>query len=280
MWSELRDKLKAKKEIRMNIQMLLLAFFFNFFLIIFDNSILFAFGFYISLIMTLFVCLVILQKFQNIKLFFKLSLLVIVIFPLFHEMLFRYTKNNYEYSDEYLNHIKYNVGNALIEHKNDDVLIEYIKSLPKTIRDTSLLGIHEEMKFNNKNGYIIIDPHEPKGLVGGGIPRPKTDIIFYNSDSIKIATIKLTYKNINGALKDWLKEKAMLQAKFKNPKLDIHFFDIWLDSLTVFVFSNLKPIGRVTQILQLLQVFASFIFIYMLTSLLDNFKQLKITKIT
>jgi len=70
----------------------------------------------------------------------------------------------------------------------------------------------------------------------------------------------------------------LLKKELKKPEANIHFSDIWLDSITVFVFSNIKPISRFTQIIQLAQVLTTFIFLYMLTSFLENFKQLKITK--
>ena len=218
------------------------------------------------------------KNYYNIKKFFLISLIVIIIFPLLHHVLFKYTSDNYTFNQEYLSYTKHQTSKLLDKHKGESDQYKILETLPKSIKEKWLIREHNTIQISHSDGYILIDSNQPKSLSGGGLPIPKPSVEFYNKQSKKIAVIILTTGQIQKELDSRRSDDESLEKKLKNPKLDIHFFDIWLDSITVFIFSNIKPIGRITQIIQLAQVFFTFIFGYMLATFLDNFQQLKITK--
>lgn len=236
--------------------------------------------FYVILTTALFVTYIkYVEFYNNIFYIFFLSLLLLVIFPICHEILYNNTQNNYTYNEDFLNYKKKETTLKLEKFKDVDKLIKISNLLPVEIQNKKIEDTLIGKKFNYKNGHLVI----ASGLIGR---RPKSrdrnfmnyDIEFYNQNSIKIGSIIVDEESIIEGIHKKYNDRKLLNGILKNPESDVHYVDIWLDSITVFIFSNIKPIGRFAQIIQLFQVITSFIFVYILTSLLDNFKQLKITK--
>ena len=275
----LRDKLRSIKDRNEILGLLFFLLLVLIFLIFADNSTLHKATFYVLLFQLLLCLFSVYKQYNNIKKFFVLSIFVIIIFPLSHDILFQSTKDNYTFSDDYLSYTKHQTSILLQEHETDSILTKTLKDLPKNLQNMEFYQTTGKKKIKYINGYFIFDSHISRNsLAGGGLKRPDPTITFYNKRSKKTTTLVLTDGTIKESIKERLIERGNLEKKFENPKLDIHFFDIWLDSITIFVFSNIKPIGRITQLIQLLQVIFSFFFVYMLSTLLENFKTLKITK--
>lgn len=217
------------------------------------------------------------RKYNNIKQFCCLLFLLVIVFPVTHDLLFRFTKNNYTLSEDYLNHKKNEISNSLLEYNDTDQLLIISNSLPSNILNLvykeSLIG----KRYHYKNGSVLIAPE----LIGSDVRdrdrRPNYRIDFYNLKAIKMASIKIKKESIIEGIYSKINERKVLEYELLKPETTIHYSDIWLDSTTIFIFSNIRPIGKATQILQFLQVVTSFLFVYMLTTFLDNFKQLKIT---
>lgn len=276
---DLRDKLRSIKDRNEILGLLFFLLLVLIFLIFADNSTLHKATFYVLLFQLLLCLFSVYKQYNNIKKFFVLSIFVIIIFPLSHDILFQSTKDNYTFSDDYLSYTKHQTSILLQEHETDSILTKTLKDLPKNLQNMEFYQTTGKKKIKYINGYFIFDSHISRNsLAGGGLKRPDPTITFYNKRSKKTTTLVLTDGTIKESIKERLIERGNLEKKFENPKLDIHFFDIWLDSITIFVFSNIKPIGRITQLIQLLQVIFSFFFVYMLSTLLENFKTLKITK--
>ncbi|CAD5342625.1 hypothetical protein [Flavobacterium bizetiae] len=276
---KLRNKLRARKHRNESFGILSFHLLFFIGLIFAENSILNKILFYILLLEILYFIYILNRQYNNIFKFFILSFFVVIVFPLSHDLLFQLTKDNYTFSDEYLSYSKLETSILLQEHKKDSLLTKIEHDLPEAIKNMNFYQTTGKQKIKYYKGFILIDSHiKPNSLAGGGLKRPYPTIEFYDKELILVATLDLLNGTIKESIKERLAEKEYLKRKFKNPKLDIHFFDIWLDSISVFVFSNIKPIGRITQVIQLLQVVLTFFFVYMLTTLLDNFKTLKITK--
>jgi len=243
-----------------------------------ENGILNLIGFYVivfAIITLIFICFI---RYNNILKFYFISLIVIIIFPLVHQVLFRYTYDNYVFNEEYLIHTKHQTAILLAKNRSEKKLFKILETLPKNIKEKYLFHENFTSKIPNNDGYILIDSNRPNSITAGGIARPKPAVEFYDRNSKRFAVIFLESGQIQNELDSRRIYNKNLEKKLQNPKLDIHFFDIWLDAITVFIFSNIKPIGRITQIIQLFQVFFTFIFGYMLATFLDNFQQLKITK--
>ncbi|MEN2415526.1 hypothetical protein [Flavobacterium mesophilum] len=277
--SELRNLLRSKKDRNEILGLLFFLFLVLVFLIFADNSIFHKVAFYLLLFEILLCISTIYKQYNNINRFFVLAIFVIIIFPLSHDILFQSTKGNYTFSDDYLSYTKHQTALSLQRHKTDSVLINILHDLPNHLKNMEFYQMTGKKKIIYNNGYFIIDSHiSSNSLAGGGLKTPDPSIEFYNKESKKTSSLVLSSGTIKESIKERLIERENLERKYKNPKLDLHFFDIWLDSMTIFVFSNIKPIGRITQLIQLLQVIFSFFFVYMFSTFLDNFKALKITK--
>lgn len=260
---------------------LLFILIYRFFILIFlEESIFFNSLFYLILLLFLGVLFFKYHnKYNNISLFLLLCNLIFVVFPLSHEVLFKYRTNNYTFSEDYLKHSKKEISLKLNDYKDVATLIKTSNEFPSKIQNLSIVDSLIGKRYYYKSGFFIIDP----GSVG---IRPQDrerdyqfyDIVFYNKNAKKIATVRTTDESIIEAIHLKHNKSIELNNFLKNPELNIHYADIWLDSVTIFIFSNIKPIGRVTQLIQLFQVITSFFFVYMITTLLDNFKTLKVTK--
>lgn len=218
--------------------------------------------------------------YNNFLNFTLVTITLFIVFPIIHTVLLYNTSNNYTFSDEYLNHIKKEITIELENYKDTDELKILSKKLPTKLKGTvfndSLIG----KKMNYKDGYLIfaqelvnVDPRDRE------LPNQKYSVIFYNNKLQKKASINIQNENVIEGINKKINTRINFEKKRQNPETELYLSDIWLDSVTVFVFSNFKPIGRITQSIQLLQVILSFIFAYMLTTFLDNFKELKVTKI-
>ena len=219
------------------------------------------------------------ETYNNSSVFFLLCGLLFIVYPLAHETLFKYTNNNYVFSEDYLKHTKNEISSTLINYNDVNELMKISNNLPKKIQNLEITDSLVGKRYNYNKGFLIIEP----GLIG---MRPQDrerryqfyNIEFYNTNSINTATVRTEDESIIEAIHKKYNKRKELKKILINPELNIHYVDIWLDSVTIFIFSNIKPIGRVTEMIQLLQVITSFLFVYILTTWLDNFKILKITK--
>lgn len=221
------------------------------------------------------------KKFNNTVPFIVVLSFLIIIFPLLHDRLIT-EKNNYALNEDYINHKRIETELKLKNYQDLDLLIAYTEKLPLKIKQLRCDDSLTNKKLSFNIGYIIISAEKIIHYTGGGggiKNRPKTFYVnFYNNQDLKIGNLKLSNETIIEGINNKKEEKENLNYVIKNLRVNAQFIDVWLDSVTIFVFSNIKPIGRITQIIQFLQVITSFLFIYMLTTFLDNFKQLKITK--
>ncbi|KAF2509460.1 hypothetical protein EYY60_13870 [Flavobacterium zhairuonense] len=222
------------------------------------------------------------KTFNNVLPFIVVLSFLIIIFPLIHDCLIK-EKNNYALNEDYINHKRIETELKLRYYQDVDLLLAYTEKLPLKIRQLRCDDSLTNKKLSFNIGYLIISPEKIINHTGGGgIKNPPKifDVNFYNNQNLKIGYLKLSNETIIEGINNKKEEKENLDYIIKNLRVDAQFIDVWLDSVTIFVFSNIKPIGRITQIIQFLQVITSFLFIYMLTTFLDNFKQLKITKKT
>lgn len=274
-----RKQIIDKKERNELYGILTICALFIFFFGFAEYYLIFQISFYLYLILIIGLIYVLFKShYNNIKRFIVFLFLLIVVFPLIHDLLFRFTNNNYAFNEDYLNHRKKEISNTLLDYNDTDELLLISNTLPSDILnlvyDDKLIG----KRYHYQNGSVLIAPE----LIGSDIRdrdrQPYYRIEFYDLKSQKSAIIKIKEESIIEGIYSKINNKRVLEKELKQPETNIHFSDIWLDSITVFIFSNIKPIGRFTQIIQLFQVVTSFIFVYMLTTFLDNFKTLKITK--
>lgn len=91
------------------------------------------------------------------------------------------------------------------------------------------------------------------------------DIYFF--DSKKKVSLLISNEKFIDVLTNAIKEREILISFIKNPVLAVRSNDIWLDSISGFLLGNVKPNSRISQMIQLIQVFNLFL----LTLVLSEF---------
>jgi len=184
-----RKEILAKKERNEAYGQLAILLFFLFFFGFAENYLFFEICFYLYLILGLVAIYAVFKnEYTNIKRFVILLFLLIVIFPLTHDFLFRFTNNNYAINEDYLNHRKREISKALIDYNDTNELLLIANTLPSNILnliyDDKLIG----KRYAYKNGSVLIAPE----LIGSDARdrdrRPYYKIEFFDLKSIKKAT--------------------------------------------------------------------------------------------
>jgi hypothetical protein len=212
------------------------------------------------------------KKYSNMSTFFFLSFLLIGLLPYLHYLNYSYNKENYSFNNEYLNK---NIKNYKEELKNykDSVFIFDLKSkLPNT-----KINLLEDRKQKIKEYTFIVksnskDDERPNDRSG-----EKEVDIFKNN--IRITTLKLESGKLIDGVNKFTEEVNLLNTKIQNPKQFIPYNDIWLDSVTGFVFGFIKPLSKLSQIIRLLQLITAYLLFHMISSWLKISKKLNISEI-
>jgi len=223
------------------------------------------------------------EKYSNMSTFFILTFLLIGLLPYFHFLNYSYNQENYSFNNGYLDK---NIKNYKEELKNykDSVLISELKSEFYN----SKLNVLLENKKQKINEYIfVVKSISEKGAVTpneGPLGRPndrgnleKEVSIFKNNK--KITNLKLGTGNLFDGIDQYKKEIILLNTKIQNPKQFIPYNDIWLDSVTGFVFGFIKPLSKLSQIIRLLQLINAYLLFHMISSWLKITKKLNISEI-
>lgn len=222
--------------------------------------------------------------YTNLSKFFILSFLLIGAFPYLHYLIYHSDKKNYTFNSDYLNqrilsykeNLKYYSDTTFVEQmfknfKNSNISLS-----------TDISAINQNQNFGN---YVfILKTVKPSWYQIEGAPIPEgisfgRNNLFEVSDGKK----KFFFKTKNGNIKNeiilYLKEKQLLQTQISNPRQFVPFSDIWLDSVTGFVFAFIKPLSTISQILRLFQIITAYFFFYMVSSWLKQSKLLDIEKV-
>ena len=217
------------------------------------------------------------KLYHNIGNFTITTFLILGAFPFCHYLIYNSDNNNYTFSQEYIN-LKRNEIKLELNHYKD------CNELNKISRNISPSFLSKKINDSLIFKKIIYKDYYLKILPNNNVSRPtereSSDKIieFYTIKSKKLGTIYLTSGSLISGIKEKIKQRNELIVLLNNPKKDIHFADLWLDSISGFVFSNIKPLTRLPELIQLFQIFSFFIFAYMLNTLLDSSTKFKITK--
>jgi len=217
------------------------------------------------------------KLYYNIGNFTITTFLILGAFPFCHFLIYNSDNNNYTFSQEYINLKKNEIKLELNNYKDCNELNKISKNLSPNLLSKK---IDDSLMFKK----IIYKDYYLKILPNNNIRRPtkresRDKIIeFYTIKSKKLGTIYLTSGSLISGINEKNRQRNELIVLLNNPKKDIHFADLWLDSISGFVFSNIKPLTRLPQLIQLFQIFSLFIFAYMMTTFLDSSTNFKITK--
>lgn len=213
------------------------------------------------------------ERYSNMSTFYFLTFMLIGLLPYFHYLNYSYDKENYSFNSEYLNK---NIKNYKEELKNykDSVFIFDLKSkFPNT-----KINLLEDRKQKIKEYTFIVKSISKDDERPNDRSREKEVDIFKNN--IRITTLKLESGNLIDGVNKFTKEMNLLNTKIQNPKQFIPYNDIWLDSITGFVFGFIKPLSKLSQIIRFLQLITAYFLFHMISSWLKISKILNISEIS
>lgn len=224
------------------------------------------------------------KKYNGMHLFFTLSFLLIGLFPYLHYLCYSSNRNNYSFDSDYLNQRVQEYKQELKYYKDSteikDLFDKVIKSEVNLKFDYSVIGKEQsvgEYKFIlkqfNKKWYLVSAAPRPRNYPEGST----------NKFEIYKGNKKFNFEMINDNLQSeliyFLSQKKQLENKIKKPKQFVHFSDIWMDSVTGFIFAFIKPLSKISQIIRLFQLIAAYFFFQMISSWIKESKRLNIEKI-
>lgn len=213
------------------------------------------------------------ERYSNMSTFYFLTFMLIGLLPYFHYLNYSYDKENYSFNNEYLNK---NIKNYKEELKNykDSVFIFDLKSkFPNT-----KINLLEDRKQKIKEYTLIVKSISKDDERPNDRNTEKEVDIFKNN--IRITTLKLESGNLIDGINKFTKEMNLLKTKIQNPKQFIPYNDIWLDSVTGFVFGFIKPLSKLSQIIRFLQLINAYFLFHMISSCLKISKTLNISEIS
>jgi hypothetical protein len=224
------------------------------------------------------------KKYSGMCFFFTLSFLLIGLFPFLHYLCYSSNRNNYSFNTDYLNQRVLVYKQELKYYKDSTEIKELFNKVNKTEINLKL-----DYSFIGKKQTIgeytfILNKFNKKWYQISGLPRPPN----YpegttNKFEIYKGNKKFNFEIINDDLKSeviyFLRQKKQLENKIKKPKQFVPFSDIWLDSVTGFIFAFIKPLSKVSQIIRIFQLIVAYFLFHMISSWIKQSKGLNIEKI-
>jgi hypothetical protein len=212
------------------------------------------------------------KRYTNMSTFYFLTFMLIGLLPYFNYLNYSYDKENYSFNKEYL---EKNIKNYKEELKNykDSVFILDLKSKFHNVK----INLIEDQKQKIKEYTFVVKSISKDNERPNDRSREKEVDIFKNS--IKITTLKLESGNLIDGINKFSREMNLLKTKIKNPKQFIPYNDIWLDSVTGFIFGFLKPLSKLSQIIRFIQLLTAYFLSHMISSWLKKSKILNISEI-
>lgn len=229
------------------------------------------------------------SRYNNMSTFFILTFLLIGLLPYLHYLNYTKHKENYSFNNEYLEKSTKLYKEDLKNYK-DSVFIFELKSkfYNKVLNVIVIDSLIQKKQIVGEYTFILKNINYDENLISG-LPKPRREanreddrgetLLDIYKNNQKITSLKLESKNIKTEINRYILEKNILNEKIKNPKQYIPFSDIWLDSVTGFVFSFIKPLSKTSQIIRLFQLLTAYFLFYMFSSWLKLSKKLNITEI-
>jgi hypothetical protein len=219
------------------------------------------------------------KSYSNIGILAFTTFLILGVFPFSHFLIYNHNHDSYTVSQEYIYLRKNEIQLELNHYKDCDNLNIILNELPLDFLENSVDDslIFQKIVYNDY--YLEILPNKNLRRPTQRHVKDKV-IVFYNiANPEKLASINLASESLIFGINEKIREREELTELLKNPKDDVHFGALWLDSITGFIFGNFKPLARLPQIIQILQIISWFFFVYMITTYLDNSSKFKIQKI-
>ncbi len=224
------------------------------------------------------------KNYTSMGLFSILSFLLIGFFPYSHYLFYSSNRDNYSFNSDYLNKRVQDSKEELKFFKDSNYVQELSRNLNKI--DINLKFDYSQIGKEQKIGnYIfILKQFKKEWYQVSGLPLPRN---YPEGKTNKFLIIKgkekFNFEMVNddliGETNYFLHQKNLLKSKIKNAKQFIPFSDIWLDSVTGFVFAFIKPLSKISQIIRLFQLVTAYFFFQMIASWIKQSKSFNIEKV-
>ncbi|MBS1536014.1 MAG: hypothetical protein JST78_13140 [Bacteroidetes bacterium] len=233
------------------------------------------------------------NTYRNLSLFFVLTFLLFGFLPYCHYLAYSSKSDNYNFSEEYLkNNIKLYKSN--LEDYKDSVSVKELFSqlkqnkIDETLYDTIQSVGDFNLVFVKSHNSGAILPNKAFFIQStlttfiGSRPNDRENynqVFITKKGEKKVIKLEMKFKDLKLVLANYIREKNEILKMINQPEKFVPFNDFWIDSVTGFTFSFIKPVSKISQIIRLTQLILAYFFLHMLTTLLKLSKEFEITKV-
>lgn len=222
------------------------------------------------------------SRFKNLFKLYVLAILIVLIFPLLHAILFKIDKNNYAYNDEYLSYKTRLIESDLEGYQDYKTLEDILNNSNKKFLRSKVENSDIGSVFDVNNVLLKVNSRKnmrrPVDRDHDGYTAKTLTIYSESNTNVKIGSFHIIDETIEIAIKNKLSERNELLKLNKNPISSIRFRDVWIECSTGFLLSNMRPISNLAQILQLIQIFLIFVTATIVGNYISSVKSLTITR--
>jgi hypothetical protein len=256
----------------------LLAPFLIFLMRIFSDSqgsVLSEYWFFILATIIVVVIHFVLNSFFKNAIFFSFGIyLLFGIFPFMHYLIYKNDKKSYNYESYYLQY-KANLSKDKMNHYSS---INILKDI-KTKSSDSLLSLNPHELLHRQliqtQDYIITTQYHYD--FGKNHPDIKAQLDIYLKSGKMVSSIDINdAENIQGAINNYINKYNEVLNETKEPEKYLLISDFWLESITGFIFGDIKPLSTFAKLIRILQLLVSIIFSLLIGNSFSSFNKFKL----
>jgi hypothetical protein len=229
------------------------------------------------------------NRYKNLSLFFILIFLLFGLLPYCHYITYSIKSDSYNFTEDYLKNNAKLYSYNLEKYKDSSTVKELFSKLKKNKIDENLYDTIQSVgNFN----LIFRESDQPEAVVqnkasfilsigGGGFKNPKkyNEVLISRKGVKKVIKLEMRSDKLKSVLSNYMKEKNEILNMIKYPERYVPFNDFWIDSVTGFAFSFIKPVSKIAQIIRLTQLVSVYFFLHMLSSFLKLSNRFEIVEI-
>jgi hypothetical protein len=201
----------------------------------------------------------------NVITFSVLLFLLSVVFPVLHFIIYKSDKSNYNFEPQFLISKSKSLDQNSINHIDTFYLNNILLSQDSILQNDISKIPHDNIIF--LKDYLLKFEIKPPKLEEQGVQKSVLGI--YKSDGLKLGTIEIeNIKTIREAIENEKNIFLAIKNMSKNPDANILINDFWIESVTGFTFSHIKPISNLSITIRIFQFVIVFLFLAMITNTL------------
>ena len=225
----------------------------------------------------LYVLIVYSPRFKNLNTFILLLTSHLILLPILQIIIYANDSKQFAIDPNFINQKENEIENELRDYRNSEILSELLKS--KRLKNSDFSRYNEYIsedstKFIIKSQGEFVNNHPAADREERRSADYHVIIIIRNTDSIIIRrSEEISSKD---AIRNLLKRKSELLRELNNPNRRIERMDLWLDSISGFLLGNIKPNSKLSQVVQLVQIFLLSTIAILFGDFIVNMDSLKI----